>query len=90
MRIVINLLHVYIYILLTRHYKVEKMNMNKGRWEPVAEVTKGLTATVNKLEEGQPYKFRIIAVSSQGESEPLECDTEITAKNPFGMFQTRI
>ncbi|CAH8545499.1 unnamed protein product [Schistosoma haematobium] len=65
------------------HYKVEKMNMNKGRWEPVAEVTKGLTATVNKLEEGQPYKFRIIAVSSQGESEPLECDTEITAKNPF-------
>ncbi|CAH8566640.1 unnamed protein product [Schistosoma rodhaini] len=65
------------------HYKVEKMNLNKGRWEPVAEVTKGLTATVNKLEEGQPYKFRIIAVSSQGESEPLECDTEITAKNPF-------
>uniref|UniRef100_A0A3Q0KKY1 non-specific serine/threonine protein kinase n=1 Tax=Schistosoma mansoni TaxID=6183 RepID=A0A3Q0KKY1_SCHMA len=65
------------------HYKVEKMNLNKGRWEPVAEVTKGLTATVNKLEEGQPYKFRIIAVSSQGESEPLECDTEIIAKNPF-------
>ncbi|CAH8497134.1 unnamed protein product [Schistosoma turkestanicum] len=65
------------------HYKVEKMNINKGRWEPVAEVTKGLTATVNKLEEGQPYKFRVIAVSSQGESEPLECETEIIAKNPF-------
>ncbi|VDQ11068.1 unnamed protein product [Trichobilharzia regenti] len=34
------------------------MNVNKGRWEPVAETTKGLSVTANKLEEGQPYKFR--------------------------------
>ncbi|CAH8526186.1 unnamed protein product [Heterobilharzia americana] len=65
------------------HYKVEKMNVNKGRWEPVGEVTRGLTITASKLEEGQPYKFRVTAVSNQGDSEPLESEAETVAKNPF-------
>ncbi|KAF8572507.1 hypothetical protein P879_00960 [Paragonimus westermani] len=65
------------------HYVVEKMNMNKNRWEPVAEVSKGTTVLVPKLEEGQPYKFRVAAVSSVGVSEPLETEMEVIAKNPF-------
>lgn len=60
------------------------MNLNKRRWEPVAEVPRGTSVVAPKLEEGQPYMFRVKAVSSQGESEPLETETETIAKNPFG------
>ncbi|KAA3682313.1 uncharacterized protein DEA37_0008978 [Paragonimus westermani] len=70
-------------ISFNSHYVVEKMNMNKKRWEPVAEVSKGTTVLVPKLEEGQPYKFRVAAVSSVGVSEPLETEMEVIAKNPF-------
>ncbi|TPP56261.1 Twitchin [Fasciola gigantica] len=65
------------------HYVVEKMNLNRKRWEPVAEVPRGTSVAVPKLEEGQPYMFRVKAVSSQGESEPLETESETIAKNPF-------
>ncbi|CAL8090942.1 unnamed protein product [Calicophoron daubneyi] len=65
------------------HYVVEKMNLSKKRWEPVAEVRQGTTVTATKLDEGQPYLFRVKAVSDQGESEPLETENEIVAKNPF-------
>ncbi|GAA49620.1 twitchin [Clonorchis sinensis] len=65
------------------HYVVEKMNLNKRRWEPVAEVSKGTSVVAQKLEEGQPYQFRVMAVSSQGTSEPLETETETIAKNPY-------
>lgn len=30
------------------------------------------------------YKFRVRAVNRQGESEPLESERAIVAKNPFG------
>ncbi|TGZ63952.1 hypothetical protein CRM22_006631 [Opisthorchis felineus] len=65
------------------HYVVEKMNLNKRRWEPVAEVSKGSSVVAQKLEEGQPYHFRVMAVSSQGTSEPLETEAETIAKNPY-------
>lgn len=32
------------------------------------------------------YKFRVRAVNRQGESEPLEADKAILAKNPFGKY----
>ncbi|KER21602.1 hypothetical protein T265_15051, partial [Opisthorchis viverrini] len=65
------------------HYVVEKMNPNRRRWEPVAEVSKGTSVVAQKLEEGQPYHFRVMAVSSQGTSEPLETEAETIAKNPY-------
>ena len=56
--------------------------MEKGRWEPV-KTTQKPELTVGKLAEGHKYKFRVIAESSNGDSEPLELSEPITAKNPF-------
>uniref|UniRef100_A0A5K3EN24 non-specific serine/threonine protein kinase n=1 Tax=Mesocestoides corti TaxID=53468 RepID=A0A5K3EN24_MESCO len=66
-----------------QYYLVEKMDTKKGRWEKVAEVTRGTTCTVPKLIEGNKYDFRVSAVSNQGASEPLEAETETIAKNPY-------
>ena len=41
-------------------------------------------ADVGGLQEGKKYKFRVKAVNKEGESEPLETDQSILAKNPFG------
>jgi len=35
------------------------------------------------LEPGKRYKFRVKAVNSEGESEPLVNDEEILAKDPY-------
>ncbi|XP_069132541.1 twitchin-like isoform X9 [Argopecten irradians] len=64
-------------------YKVEKYDAKKGRWEPVKDLVKGTSITVPKLQEGHDYKFRVMAVSDNGESEPLETEEPVTAKNPF-------
>lgn len=41
-------------------------------------------AEVPGLVEGKDYMFRVRAVNSEGESEPLETDTATKAKNPYG------
>ena len=61
------------------------MDMEKGRWEPV-KTTQKPELTVGKLAEGHKYKFRVIAESSNGDSEPLELSEPITAKNPFSNY----
>lgn len=38
---------------------------------------------VTGLNEGKEYLFRVKAVNSEGESEPLETESPIVAKNPF-------
>lgn len=63
-------------------YVVEKLD--KGRWVPVGR-TKGNEIDVGGLQEGKEYSFRVRAVNEEGESEPLETDQSIVAKNPFGM-----
>lgn len=44
---------------------------------------------VTGLQEGKKYKFRVKAVNPEGESEPLEADKAIIAKNPFGKLRNR-
>jgi hypothetical protein len=39
---------------------------------------------VEGLQEGHLYKFRVKAVNDEGESEPLETECAILAKDPFG------
>lgn len=39
------------------------------------------------LTEGKDYMFRVKAVNSEGESEPLETETPTKAKNPYGEWQ---
>jgi len=36
------------------------------------------------LTPGKEYKFRVTAVNAEGESEPLQTEESIIAKNPFG------
>lgn len=68
------------------HYNVEKMDMDTGRWVPAGR-SKEPHLKVDNLTPGQEYKFRVSAVNAEGESEPLEAEQTIIAKNPFGMFQ---
>lgn len=39
---------------------------------------------VEGLEPGHQYKFRVTAVNDEGDSDPLEADQAILAKNPYG------
>lgn len=63
---------------------MEKKDTQKGRWEPVKDNIKGSKFTVPKLTEGRDYHFRVAALNDNGESEFLETDSPVTAKNPFG------
>ncbi len=38
---------------------------------------------VEGLAEGKKYKFRVKAVNEEGESEPLEGEEAVEAKNPY-------
>ncbi|KAF0296563.1 Twitchin [Amphibalanus amphitrite] len=64
------------------HYEIEKLDPNTGQWVPCGTSDKP-EADITGLQEGKKYKFRVKAVNKEGESEPLECDKEILAKNPF-------
>ncbi|XP_065941807.1 twitchin isoform X18 [Magallana gigas] len=64
-------------------YRVEKKDTQKGRWEPVKDNIKGSEFTVPKLTEGRDYHFRVAALNDNGESDFLETDSPVTAKNPF-------
>jgi hypothetical protein len=61
------------------------MNTNKFcRWIPVGEVDADQTSlVVEGLAEGKKYKFRVKAVNEEGESEPLEGEEAVEAKNPY-------
>ncbi|XP_054155728.1 twitchin-like [Oppia nitens] len=65
-------------------YQIEKMDVDSGRWVPVGEV--GPNANSFKCEgltRVKKYKFRVKAINKEGESEPLETDGPIVAKNPL-------
>ena len=65
------------------HYLVEKMDVSRGTWTEAAEVA-GLTAEVHNLVHMKEYHFRVKAVNSIGESDPLCTDKSIIAKNAVG------
>ena len=68
-------------------YIVEKMDKETGKWVPVSRTEPHVTeCPVRGLQEGHEYMFRVKAVNDEGESEPLECDKAIKAKDPYGMY----
>lgn len=61
------------------------MDVTSGRWVPAGICDPEKTeATVTGLEPGKKYEFRVKAVNEEGESEPLQTDGSILAKDPFG------
>jgi predicted phage tail protein len=69
-----------------KEYEIEKMDMKTGKWVRVGRVNADRSPQefeVTGLNPGSEYKFRVTAVNSEGESEPLENDFAIVAKNPF-------
>lgn len=67
------------------HYEIEKLDPLTGQWIPCGRSNEP-EATITGLQEGKPYKFRVKAVNKEGESEPLETEKSIIAKNPFGKY----
>lgn len=68
-------------------YTLEKMDLDTGNWVPCGECGAEPTEfTVKGLTPNHKYKFRVRAVNKEGESEPLETDGFIVAKNPYGKF----
>lgn len=65
-------------------YQVEKFDKHTGRWVPVGRTLPNETELdVKGLQEGHEYKFRVKAINDEGESEPLESEGTIVAKNPY-------
>jgi len=66
-------------------YLVEKMDTTSGKWVPAGFVDPSKTEQlVHGLEPNRKYNFRVKALNEEGESEPLESDASIVAKNPYG------
>lgn len=66
-------------------YVLEKMDMDTGRWIPAGEVGPDETSfNFTGLTPKKKYKFRVKAVNKEGESEPLEVEEAILARNPYG------
>ncbi|XP_003781211.1 immunoglobulin superfamily member 22 [Otolemur garnettii] len=62
---------------------VERRAVGKKSWIKIGEVDGKVTDfSTNKVEEGKAYQFRILAVNSEGVSDPLETD-EVFAGNPI-------
>lgn len=65
-------------------YLIEKLDTATGRWVPAGHVDPSKTEQeIKGLEPNHRYQFRVKAVNEEGESEPLETESAIVAKNPF-------
>ena len=65
-------------------YAVEKCEVKRGNWMPVASNLKGTELDVSKLVEGGNYKFRVTAENKYGVSDPLESRV-VTPSAQFGV-----
>lgn len=61
---------------------MDKFDVESGCWIPVGRSSEPSYDVAN-LTPGKEYKFRVSAVNAEGESEPLETEHSIIAKNPF-------
>ena len=71
---------------------IEKRDLTHGGgWVPAVNYVdpKQTSATVPRLAEGTKYEFRVRAVNIIGQSEPLETDAPVVAKNQYGTLKIR-
>lgn len=70
-----------------KEYEIEKLDTKTGKWVRVGKVPGNAPLTefeVTGLNPGSEYKFRVTAVNDEGDSEPLESERGIIARNPYG------
>jgi len=69
-------------------YVVEKCEDGTDFWEKVPGVIPSSknSHVVKDLEPGKKYKFRVKAENKFGPGQPVETNTAILAKNPFGNY----
>ena len=71
-------------MLISSHEFSHIGSFSFDRWTPCGEAEADATsAPVDDLTEGKKYKFRVRAVNKEGQSEPLESQEAVTAKNPY-------
>lgn len=71
-----------------KEYEIEKMDTKTGKWVRVGKIPGNSPNTefeVTGLNPGSEYKFRVTAVNDEGDSEPLESERGVIAKNPYGI-----
>jgi len=69
------------------HYTVEKRDCSKSMdsWVPCADTCRDHTIDVHGLRENGEYEFRVMAVNQFGHSTPLNTETNVVAKLPYGV-----
>lgn len=67
------------------NYMVEKLDPNTGLWVPCGK-THGAEPSIDlsNLTPGTEYEFRVKAINAEGESDPLNADEKVLAKDPYG------
>lgn len=71
---------------------VEKCEDGTDFWEKVPGIipTSKNSHVVNDLEPGKKYKFRVKAENKFGPGQPIETNTAILAKNPYGNLRASL
>ena len=65
------------------NYIIEKFDTKKGEWQKVSSFCRSPFYEVTGLNEGSEYKFRVSAENVYGQSQPLECEKSVVAKDPY-------
>ena len=73
------------YLFIDLGYIVEKCPEGTDRWEKVPGVFSQPKGTIKNLETNKKFKFRVRAENIYGTGEPLETNSSITVKPPYGM-----
>jgi titin len=71
------------------NYIIEKFDTKKGDWQKVSSFCRVPYYEVTGLNEGSEYKFRVSAENAYGQSQPLESEKPIIAKNPFSRLSLK-
>lgn len=75
-----------------KEYEIERLDTKTGKWVRVGKVPGNSPNTefeVTGLNPGSEYKFRVTAINDEGDSEPLESERPIIARNPYGKYKRR-
>lgn len=65
------------------------MDTKTGKWVRVGKIpgnSPNMEFDITGLNPGSEYKFRVTAVNDEGDSEPLESERGVVAKNPYGTY----